>query len=644
MKDNPLLFTLCIIAALLLIGTVSAENVYRDNNPALQIPDPASHGYAIFMIRCGGSAMDTTILYRNLNYQQNLALPGTGWINITNNLTSDGWGFAKVLPDGRSDIIPFAAGHYEACIRDGNGGQPECQQFTIGGGATETVGFNGHAVSSPRRPKPTPPQPPVTKDEGSIEVISTPAGGSIYLDDTDTGKVTDHTFDNQTAGNHKIEVTLAGYYPEHKSVAVKSGEKVSAIFTLIKISDCYQPEINHTIYHPEVNHTEYFPEVNHTEYFPEVNHTIYNPEVNHTVYYPEIPKIPAWEEIIVDKEAYTGTIIDVPEHTDIIVDAPAYEGLIIDTPSWDEIIVDTPSWDETISHQEINHTTYHSETNFTAYHAEINHTEYSPEVNHTVYHQEINHTAYHPEANHTLHYLEIPAVPAWIEHFGAYEKVHGHYTFVGQGNGDYVKNGSKYNYVKPVYHPEIPAIPAWEEIVIDTPAWMELIIDQEAYTETIIDVPEHTDLIVDSPAWEEIIVIIPAWEEIIVDVPAWEETIPHPEINHTIYYPEVNHTVYHAEVNHTEHFPEINHTVYHQEINHTIQYPEIPAIPAWEEIVIDTPAREEFIIDHEAYEVIVIETPAEEKIIIDIAARTEIIIDTPTSNICPDTIFAPSVG
>jgi hypothetical protein len=187
--------------------------------------------------------------------------------------------------------------------------------------------------------------------------------------------------------------------------------------------------------------------------------------------------------------------------------------------------------------------------------------------------------------------------------------------------------------------------------------------------------------------WFVTIIDKEAWDEIITVTEPWTETIEHPEVNHTVhhdaithvvYHPEVNHTVYHEAVTHVVYHPEVNHTVHHDAVTHEqfvtdgyyyvhdhkwfwdngypiekvkcsnhaehgegwhVQtegcteayghYETVIDVPAYDEIVVDTPAWEETIIDVPAYEEIVVDTPAYEETVIDKEGWDEIIVDVP---------------
>ncbi len=51
----------------------------------------------------------------------------------------------------------------------------------------------------------------VDKDKGSIVVTSNPVGATIFMNDTDTGKLTPHTFTNQDLAIYKITLYRLNY-------------------------------------------------------------------------------------------------------------------------------------------------------------------------------------------------------------------------------------------------------------------------------------------------------------------------------------------------------------------------------------------------------------------------------------------------
>ena len=73
----------------------------------------------------------------------------------------------------------------------------------------------------------------LTKQVGSIEVTSTPSGAKIYVNGTDTGKVTPSTLTDQPLGEYSIDVELEGYNSDGpKTVTVSEGGTSAVDFTL----------------------------------------------------------------------------------------------------------------------------------------------------------------------------------------------------------------------------------------------------------------------------------------------------------------------------------------------------------------------------------------------------------------------------
>lgn len=70
---------------------------------------------------------------------------------------------------------------------------------------------------------------------GSIHVTSAPPGATIYLDGTDTGKVTNGTLTAVPEGSHNVTVTLAGYAPASRQVQVGTGGTVLVHFDLVPL-------------------------------------------------------------------------------------------------------------------------------------------------------------------------------------------------------------------------------------------------------------------------------------------------------------------------------------------------------------------------------------------------------------------------
>lgn len=75
---------------------------------------------------------------------------------------------------------------------------------------------------------------PWSEDTGSIQVSSTPQGAKIYLDGTDTMKVTNSTLDSVEAGSHIVRISLDDYAFYEETVTVTAGETAIVNAQLIK--------------------------------------------------------------------------------------------------------------------------------------------------------------------------------------------------------------------------------------------------------------------------------------------------------------------------------------------------------------------------------------------------------------------------
>ena len=68
---------------------------------------------------------------------------------------------------------------------------------------------------------------------GSIRITSTPSGARVFLDDSDTGRVTPYVIPDASAGSHTIRLTLDGHSDwGPQSVAVTAGETATVHATL----------------------------------------------------------------------------------------------------------------------------------------------------------------------------------------------------------------------------------------------------------------------------------------------------------------------------------------------------------------------------------------------------------------------------
>ena len=60
---------------------------------------------------------------------------------------------------------------------------------------------------------------------GRISITSTPSGARIFLDRSDTGRVTPYVIPDVSAGSHGIRLTLAGHSDwEQRNVPVSAGQ------------------------------------------------------------------------------------------------------------------------------------------------------------------------------------------------------------------------------------------------------------------------------------------------------------------------------------------------------------------------------------------------------------------------------------
>ena len=72
-----------------------------------------------------------------------------------------------------------------------------------------------------------------TNETGSIQVNSTPTGAKIYLDGTDTGKITNATLTSVAVGSHTVKLTLSGFTNYTTTVTVTQGQTANINGTMI---------------------------------------------------------------------------------------------------------------------------------------------------------------------------------------------------------------------------------------------------------------------------------------------------------------------------------------------------------------------------------------------------------------------------
>jgi len=76
---------------------------------------------------------------------------------------------------------------------------------------------------------------PIPTDTGSITVSSTPSGAAIWLDGSNTGRLTPATLSQVAPGSHTLKLTLSGYQDWERTVSVSVGQTTNVSATLIPI-------------------------------------------------------------------------------------------------------------------------------------------------------------------------------------------------------------------------------------------------------------------------------------------------------------------------------------------------------------------------------------------------------------------------
>jgi len=71
---------------------------------------------------------------------------------------------------------------------------------------------------------------------GTLVVNSTPDGAAIWIDDTNTGETTDHTFSDYETGTYDIELKLTGYADWDSTVTVSDGATTTVNPTLEEVT------------------------------------------------------------------------------------------------------------------------------------------------------------------------------------------------------------------------------------------------------------------------------------------------------------------------------------------------------------------------------------------------------------------------
>ena len=182
---------------------------------------PGSHTVAVDLSGYNPASMTVTVsagstATANLVLNQ---IPTGGAITVTSTpagaaIAIDGTGTGNVTPSTFSKISP---GDHAVTVSL-SGYTLESKTVTVTAGSTNTADFTLVPV----------------QQGGSITVTSVPAGASISLDGTSTGKVTPATLDTISAGTHTVTVSLTGYTTASKTVTVSAGSTADASFRLTR--------------------------------------------------------------------------------------------------------------------------------------------------------------------------------------------------------------------------------------------------------------------------------------------------------------------------------------------------------------------------------------------------------------------------
>lgn len=299
------------------------------------------YGYAVAMLRAGGSASDKTIWVCRPDTPFNGTWRPDGSVIESQN---PGCMQMQVLPDGRTEPKLLQAGKFDFYLQNGNGNQQEHKNVIIGNGATEYVSFLGSAVAIVNH---TPPACIIPEHWEYRFRDWVPEGlGWVWHEEV----------------NHTITVSDGNEWDE----------------------PIYHQEVNHTIHHDAVYVTIEHPEIHHTEYRTVTKHcfSIYDRKwfnndgwkvkcTNHAEHgegwHVETPACTeclytygAWSRVrpIGCTELLSNgydSCVPCYYESRIVVDHEAWTERILVSPEWDQIIVDVPAWVETIHHDATTH-------------------------------------------------------------------------------------------------------------------------------------------------------------------------------------------------------------------------------------------------------------------------------------------------
>ena len=81
-----------------------------------------------------------------------------------------------------------------------------------------------------------------TPTTGNLAVVSTPAGAQIWVDGTNSGKVTPDTVKNLSAGTHALILKLDGYKDTaQSSISITAGSTTNRTITLTRAASTFGP-------------------------------------------------------------------------------------------------------------------------------------------------------------------------------------------------------------------------------------------------------------------------------------------------------------------------------------------------------------------------------------------------------------------
>jgi hypothetical protein len=81
-----------------------------------------------------------------------------------------------------------------------------------------------------------------TPTTGNLAVVSTPVGAQIWVDGTNTGKVTPDTVKNLSAGTHSLTLKLDGYKDSVQTgITITAGQTASRNITLTRAASTFGP-------------------------------------------------------------------------------------------------------------------------------------------------------------------------------------------------------------------------------------------------------------------------------------------------------------------------------------------------------------------------------------------------------------------